>query len=76
MAKKPTRQDEEDEDNDEVENKSSPRHDTIIEGLLERLPTPGDAWPRADRDLWFEVLGKACQLIYPEQEEGGSAESS
>jgi hypothetical protein len=40
--------------------------DPIIDGMLERLPAPGDPWAVEERKLWLEILEKVFELIYPE----------
>jgi len=42
------------------------RLDPIIEGLLDRLPAPGDEWNRQAREQWLQVLRLAFDLIYLE----------
>jgi len=47
--------------------------DPIILGLLERLPAPGDDWPKAERQKWLNILSNVLDLIYlePEPPAGG-----
>ena len=47
--------------------------DPIIKGLLERLPAPGDYWPKAERQKWLNILSNVLDLIYlePESPAGG-----
>lgn len=42
----------------------SDAHDQIIQGLLARLPKPGDVWPAAARRIWLDVLEASFDLIY------------
>ena len=43
--------------------------DPIIEGLLDRLPAPGDVFPPAIRQLWLQILTLTFQLVYLDKEE-------
>jgi hypothetical protein len=45
-----------------------PDIDPIIRGLLARLPTSGDVWPEAERNLWLELLKGSFKLIYRDSE--------
>lgn len=40
--------------------------DTIIAGLMKRLPKPGTVWPEGKRQEWLTVLVDAFKLIYQE----------
>jgi len=41
--------------------------DPIIDGLLDRLPAPGDPWPKADRQKWLQLMTMALDLIYVDE---------
>jgi hypothetical protein len=41
--------------------------DPIIDGLLERLPAPGDYWDKAQRKLWLTIIEQVFDLIYDDQ---------
>ncbi|HEX3448392.1 MAG TPA: hypothetical protein VHS97_09070 [Isosphaeraceae bacterium] len=42
--------------------------DPVIDGLLDRLPAPGDVFLPADRQLWLKIMGDVFQLIYLDKE--------
>lgn len=44
--------------------------DPIIKGLLARLPASGSTWPKAERDLWLDLLRGSFDLIYRSDSEG------
>lgn len=44
--------------------------DPIIDGLLERLPAPGDPFPKAERKLWLSIIEQVFDLVYPEETPG------
>jgi hypothetical protein len=46
-----------------------PLLDPIIDGLLERLPPPGDTWPMAERKLWLGILEQVFELIYDDEDD-------
>jgi hypothetical protein len=39
--------------------------DPLIEGLLSRLPSPGDVWGIEKRKKWIETLEANLEMIYP-----------
>jgi hypothetical protein len=41
--------------------------DPIIDGLLDRLPAPGEVWPMANRNKWLQVLTLSLGLIYEDE---------
>jgi hypothetical protein len=43
--------------------------DTIINGLLVRLPKSGNVWPDADRKLWLQLVQGSFKLIYKDKAE-------
>jgi len=45
--------------------------DPIVKGLLERLPAPGDEWPKTERQKWLNILSNVLDLIYVEPEPNG-----
>lgn len=51
--------------------------DPIIEGLLERLPPPGDVFLPADRQIWLKIIADVFQLVYldkePPESDGGAS---
>ncbi|HEX3451272.1 MAG TPA: hypothetical protein VHS97_23665 [Isosphaeraceae bacterium] len=53
--------------------------DPIVDGLLDRLPAPGDVFMPADRQLWIKIMTDVFQLIYLDKEpettetDGGAA---
>lgn len=38
----------------------------LLAGLFQRLPAPGSAWSRADREQWVQTLQNVLVLEYPE----------
>jgi hypothetical protein len=51
----------------EVEKPNSRRHvEPLIQGLLQRLPKKGEAWPEAARKEWMATLEANLKLIYPD----------
>jgi hypothetical protein len=42
--------------------------DPIIEGLLGRLPAPGEVFVPADRALWLKIMADVFGLIYLDKE--------
>ncbi len=38
----------------------------LLSGLFLRLPRPGTAWPREERDVWLQALQNVLLLEYPE----------
>jgi hypothetical protein len=45
-----------------------PDIDPIIDGLLVRLPKPGEVWPEAKRKLWLQLLEGSFKLIYKDEQ--------
>jgi hypothetical protein len=42
--------------------------DPLIEGLLDRLPPPGENWPIAKRQRWLQTFEANLEMIYPSDE--------
>ena len=40
----------------------------LLRGLFQRLPKPGSAWPKEDRERWVQTLNNVLLLEYPEVE--------
>lgn len=38
--------------------------DSLLEALIDKLPEPGAPWPQADRDVWFNLMRSAFDLVY------------
>lgn len=38
--------------------------DPLLDALIGKLPAPGEAWPQADRDVWFSLMRSAFDLVY------------
>lgn len=49
------------EQNDQVE------LDPIVWGLLEKVPAPGETWPKAQRQAWLNILTQTFDMLYPEE---------
>jgi len=44
-----------------------PAHTSLLlSGLFQRLPKPGTAWPKEDRERWVQTLQNVLLLEYPE----------
>ena len=41
--------------------------DPIIWGLLDRVPAPGEPWPKQARGAWLNILSLTLDMLYPEQ---------
>ena len=52
----------------EADNNNSFQLDPIIEGLIQRLPAPGDVFPPHERALWLQIIPLVFQLIYLDKE--------
>lgn len=50
------------------------RQHHFVEGLIELLPRIGEPWPIAKRMQWFQAAVSCLNLIYPDDESGGSIE--
>jgi hypothetical protein len=42
--------------------------DPLIEGLLDRLPPPGESWPDDKRKRWLQTFEANLEMIYPSDE--------
>lgn len=38
--------------------------DPLIQAMIDRLPKPGDAFPRVDRDRWLALMKANMDLVY------------
>lgn len=38
----------------------------LLSGLFQRLPKPGTAWPKVDREQWLQTLQNVLVMEYPE----------
>jgi hypothetical protein len=57
----------------EIEKPNSRRHvEPLIQGLLQRLPKKGEAWPEAARKEWLAALEVNLKLIYPEAKQASA----
>jgi hypothetical protein len=41
--------------------------DPLIQGLLSRLPNPGDPWSTDKRQKWLQTLAANLEIIYPSE---------
>lgn len=46
-----------------------PPLDPIIQGLIDRLPAPGEVWPSQERKLWLGILENSFHLVYKDDGE-------
>lgn len=38
--------------------------DPLLDALIGKLPAPGESWPQPDRDVWFNLMRSAFDLVY------------
>lgn len=46
-----------------------PKIDTIIQGLIDRLPKAGSIWKKRERELWIQILKSTFDLVYVDEDE-------
>lgn len=46
-----------------------PKIDTIIQGLIDRLPKAGSVWKKRERELWIQILKSTFDLVYVDEDE-------
>ena len=50
--------------------------DPLIQGLLSRLPNPGDPWSTDKRQKWLQTLAANLEMIYPPETNDAPSEPS